>query len=343
MKRFFTAVLSVAMAWMVLACAGSAFADVCTVPGTSTIGFGQITIPPNANVGDTLATVTKSYTVNCPADSYYQFDPAHVGYHMVFISDMANSTIGGVWATDTAGIGIRVTNTTHNIVVSGNQCITYSTRDECKYAPSQYDSEAFTLSFDFKFELVKTGAISANQLSPTGYIIGLSSYSIRTGVNNPDKAYTDASAIMLGDTTTVAATCTVQQNPISVTLPDLNVSQLNPVGTTGGDTPFQIDLECSGGKDVYITLTDATSQGNRTDQLTLTNDSSASGVSLRILKSGTAIDFGPDSTASGNPGQWFAGSSANKLSIPLTVQYISTGTATPGTVKAAATFTLSYQ
>ena len=341
MKRFFTAVLLVAMAWVAFAAAGTTFAAVCTVPGTSTIGFGQVSIPPNANVGDTLAAVTKNYMVNCPADSYYQFDPAHVGYHMVFISDMANSTLGGVWATGTAGIGIRVTNTTHNIVVSGNQCITYSTRDECKYAPSQYDPLEFTLSFDFKFELVKTGPISANQLSPTGYIIGLSSYSIRTGVNNPSQAYTNASAIMLGATTTVAATCTARQNPISVTLPNVNVSQLNPAGATGGDTLFQIDLDCNDAKNVSMSLTDATTGANNTTQLTLSPGSTATGVKLQVLYNGLPIAFNPDSPA---PGIAVGASSAGgQLSIPLTARYISTGTATPGTVEAAATFTLSYQ
>jgi len=340
-KIFLPAIITL----MALAGAQNAAAATCTVPGNSTVDLGPINIQSNAQVGDTIATTTRSYTVNCPADSYFQFDPNpdHTGHHLVFISDMMNSTLDGLWETGTAGIGIRVTNTTHNIVVSGNQCKDYSYLDKCKYAPSQYNPEAFALSFEFKYELVKTGPIAANTTLKKTYILGLSAYSLRDGLTNPSKAYTNASAIMLGSTTVVPATCTVLTRDISVPLPSLMSSALKPAGTTGGDTAFRIELQCSTGKNVYVTLTDATDPGNTSNQLTLASNSSAGGVKLRILNSGTPINFGADSTVIGNPGQWLVGSSANTSSIPLTVQYISTGTATPGTVSALATFTLSYQ
>jgi len=138
---------------------------------------------------------------------------------------------------------------------------------------------------------------------------------------------------------------------ISVTLPTLNVSNLSPVGTAGGDTNFQIDLQCNATtfKNVYINLTDATNPANTTGQLTLTSGSSAGNVKLQILRSGNIpVTFGPDTAISGNPGQWLAGplaASPSNLSIPLTVQYVSTGPGpvTPGTVNAVATFTLYYQ
>jgi type 1 fimbria pilin len=127
-------------------------------------------------------------------------------------------------------------------------------------------------------------------------------------------------------------------------LPQLNVSQLSPVGTAGGDTSFSIELQCGAGNNVYVTLTDATDPGNRTELLTLADDSSASGVKLRVRKSDDSfVPFGPDSAAPGNTNQWLVGPSATTSAIPLKVQYVSTGTVTPGTVNARATFTLSYQ
>jgi len=326
-----------------LAGAGNAVAATCKVPGTSTIDFGQINVQPDAQVGDAIASTSRSYAIDCPADNYHQFDPAHTGYHMIFISDMPNAALGGVWDTGTAGIGIRVTNTTHNIVVSGNQCKDYSYVEQCRYAPSQYNPEAFTLTVNFRFELIKIGPIAANTTLKNGYIIGLSSYSIRDGQMTGSKPYSNASGIMLGSTKVVAATCTVLTRDLSVPLPALPASQLKLAGATGGDTSFQIGLDCGAGKNVYITLSDAADPGNATEHLTPASDSSASGVRLRILNAGVPVRFGPDSTAIGNPGQWLVGNSASTSAIPLTVQYISTGAPQPGTVSAAATFTLSYQ
>lgn len=58
----------------------------------------------------------------------------------------------------------------------------------------------------------------------------------------------------------------------------------------------------------------------------------------------TPISFGPDSANFGTTNQWLVGNSTGtNISIPLSVRYIRTGPINPGTVKAAATFTMSYQ
>lgn len=115
-------------------------------------------------------------------------------------------------------------------------------------------------------------------------------------------------------------------------------------GATAGNTNFSIDLSCQPGANVFVTLTDATNPGNTTNNLTLTGDSTASGVNLRVLDSnGSPVSFGPDSAASGTTNQWLVGPSASTTSIPLTAQYVSTGNVSPGTVKGLMTFTLSYQ
>lgn len=140
-------------------------------------------------------------------------------------------------------------------------------------------------------------------------------------------------------------TCQVTNPSIAVTLPSMSVQRLSSAGQTAGATGFTIPLNCANsGANVYVTLTDATNASNTSTLLSLKGSATAGNVKLQILRSnGSAINYGPDSAVAGTTNQWLVGSSSSTSSIPLTVQYYSTGIATPGTVQAAATFTLSYQ
>jgi type 1 fimbria pilin len=63
-----------------------------------------------------------------------------------------------------------------------------------------------------------------------------------------------------------------------------------------------------------------------------------------VLKGdGTPVVFGPDEVGVGVANQWLIGDSPNgALVLPLSAQYIRTGTVTPGSLRALATFTMSY-
>jgi type 1 fimbria pilin len=110
---------------------------------------------------------------------------------------------------------------------------------------------------------------------------------------------------------------------------------------TGGDTPFTLTFNCTAAKNVRMLMTDAITGSTSDDKLTLSSNSTATGVKLQVLYDDTPIIFNPNSQASS--GILLGTSPVGTLSVPLTVRYISTGTATPGSVNAAATFTLSYQ
>lgn len=140
------------------------------------------------------------------------------------------------------------------------------------------------------------------------------------------------------------ATCMVTTPSISVTLPNVKASDFSGVGATRGDTGLRIGLSCRGGvgADVHMTLTDATDPGNATNRLTPAPGSTARGVQLRVLYNGMPVNYGPDSAMAGNLNQWRVGPSSSVTSVPLTAQYIATGTVLPGIVKGA-TFTMSYQ
>ncbi|WP_321940128.1 fimbrial protein [Burkholderia cepacia] len=150
-------------------------------------------------------------------------------------------------------------------------------------------------------------------------------------------------------------TCSVATKQISVKMnPTDNNFTARDFGGIGGTTPerdFSIQLNCSGGDEgtstnAYVTLTDNSNSGNRSNLLSLTPDSKASGVAVQILKDGTPLSFGPDSSAPSNPNQWKAGNipqGQGGFTIPLTARYIQTGTLKGGTANAVATFTMSYQ
>ncbi len=150
-------------------------------------------------------------------------------------------------------------------------------------------------------------------------------------------------------------TCAVATKQISVKMnPTGNNFTARDFGGIGGTTPerdFSIQLNCSGGDEgtstnAYVTLTDNSNSGNRSNLLSLTKESKASGVAVQILKDGTPLSFGPDSSAPSNPNQWKAGNipqGQGVFTIPLTARYIQTGTLKGGTANAVATFTMSYQ
>ncbi|TCW86412.1 hypothetical protein C5O80_00015 [Burkholderia sp. SRS-46] len=123
------------------------------------------------------------------------------------------------------------------------------------------------------------------------------------------------------------------------------LSAIGDVSDVAGTTSLQIN--CTGTVDVYATMTDVANPANTGDVLSLRPDSTAQGVGLQVYRQGNAkpVAFGPDSSAKGNTNQWFAGRVTNgALSIPLSVRYVKTASnIVPGSVRAATSFTFSYQ
>lgn len=141
----------------------------------------------------------------------------------------------------------------------------------------------------------------------------------------------------------VAGTCLVTTPSVATTLPPVRARDFSGTGATLGNTTLRIGLNCTAGADVYVTLTDASNPGNRTDRLTPAAGSTAGGVAMRLLYNGAPVAYGPDSAAAGTINQWRVGASATVSEVPLTAQYVSTGAVTPGSLKGIATFTMSYQ
>lgn len=155
---------------------------------------------------------------------------------------------------------------------------------------------------------------------------------------------------------TVPHTCVLTTpKDISLKLPTIAARSLPKVGSEVYGGRFEIGLRCNNsntnnlwdGIRVYITLTDQSDVSNRSDILSLTPESTAKGVGIRLYKNGekTPIKYDPDSNAKDAENQWqFSNGVQNNPKVEFQAYYVNTtGTVTPGTVKAIATYTFSYR
>ncbi|MDN7425965.1 fimbrial protein [Burkholderia sp. AU16741] len=147
-------------------------------------------------------------------------------------------------------------------------------------------------------------------------------------------------------------TCSVLTKTITVSMASTNAKRFTGVGSTSPGKAFDIRLNCGNGTSgattkMYITMTDATHPANRSTMLSLSKDSTASGVGYQIVRQtdGSPVTYGRDSSEAGNPGQWFVGQYGNQsVDIPLVARYVQTQPKiAAGTANAAASFTMNYQ
>jgi type 1 fimbria pilin len=294
----------------------------------------DIIVPPRAPNGTVLASEIFEYGYKCQAN------PS--GWRLEFSTNYYPTDIPGVFkprtstATIWGTIGFRVTNADTGQVMS--------VRGQA-WSPPMTDTYPIQGALRIKIEVIKVSdAIYNFPNAPTGvaehnfYI-----YMFNNRPNGEQALIWSFSWVQYGKYVPMVQSCNVLTPSVPVPLQPISASKLSAIGTTAGDKDFNIALSCKAGSNVYVTLTDLTDTGNLTNQLTLTQDSSAKGVKLRILRNGNPVNYGPDSAATTTPNQWYVGPSATTTSIPLSAQYIATGQVSPGTVKGVATFTMSYQ
>ena len=130
----------------------------------------------------------------------------------------------------------------------------------------------------------------------------------------------------------------------AVKLPNVYGNNFLSNGYTAGSTPFSISVNCPGPTLLAITFTDNNNITQTGNILTPGAGSTAKGLGLQLKYNGNIISFGPDSAEPGTTNQIVLNSNLTGVqSFPFTASYIRTGTVTPGSLTATATFTLSYQ
>ncbi|MFM0300881.1 fimbrial protein [Paraburkholderia sediminicola] len=274
------------------------------------------------SIGTVLQSVNAngkiSYNVTCPVT------------RTVTVTGTPVSGMTDTYQTNVPGIGV------HFYVTAGWSGGNYTSVPSTQDLPA---SSAGPVNFYTRADLVVTGPVG------NGTLTTLPSMTLNyTGTCITDPAYNSPHSQSLNTGTTIAGrTCSVTTPSVNVALPTVFPSNFS-TGSAGA-TPFSLGVSCTQGVTVKVTLTDASNVGNTSTTLGLAPDSSAAGVGLQILSGSTPIAYGPDSAVAGNVNQWSAGTTTGgPMNIPLTVRYIrTTGAITPGTVKGAATFTMSYQ
>lgn len=153
----------------------------------------------------------------------------------------------------------------------------------------------------------------------------------------------------IGATTITTRTCSVPSVAVRLTpATGLPLRTFTGTGSTSSAVPVNLRIDCSGvTAKVRMILTDQQNQGNTSNQLGLTMASSASGLAIQILRNGTPVNLGPDSSAIGTTNQFdvFDATDDNStFTLPLRARYVqTTDNVTAGTANGVATFTMSYQ
>nr|WP_148243916.1 fimbrial protein [Enterobacter asburiae] len=199
---------------------------------------------------------------------------------------------------------------------------------------------ATSLGWSAKVTFIKTGTALKSDV----YNIPTINAAVLTAYNNEVKT---AQVIISPTTITVTASgCTVGSKNASVKLGTIDIRTLPMVGSTSPSGTFTVGLTCDADVAVHAVMTDQTTPSNTSSVVTLTGDSTASGVGVQFFYNGTGpLMMGPDSSAAGTTGQFFIQSTtaAQTLTLPFQAQYIRTGELVPGSANALASITFSYQ
>ena len=183
---------------------------------------------------------------------------------------------------------------------------------------------------------VVTGTYSVPQLNPAV----LTAWNIS---NNSEDAQVYINPVTI---TFTATGCRVTTGSLQI---DMGLVDGRTLPTTGNYTPskpFNIGLSCDPGINVYAVASDQSNPGNTSQAVSLTPDSTASGVGVQLFYNTTGpLTLGADSSAAGTAGQFLIQNNVpgGTMSLPFQARYIRTGPLVPGTANALAGITFSYQ
>lgn len=326
-------------------CANPASAAITCNPGNvnKVLAAGTIVIPMNASPGTVVSTVAPAgFIMNCSFLNTSPFNTSTTVFIQLTVTAALAPGFTDVYKTNIDGLGVRFVFNAPTCNASNLSLGNSLLRIPCNLTgplggPTIVTNLTVTTIF-VVYGAVKGGASALSA-------IPVLSQAYETA-DNPGKLW-NQSPIYTGSAsgTLNAATCSVQTQGIAVNLPTPAVRAFAAgVGTVAGRQAFHLDFNCATGAQVSIVITDAVDPANRSDRLTLSSESTAKGIGIQVLKGdGTPVAFGPDAVGVGVANQWLIGASPNGLLVlPLSAQYIRIGTITPGSVKALATFTMSY-
>jgi type 1 fimbria pilin len=316
----------------------------CNAAGlNNTIAAGSISIPAGAATGSTVLTLAPSTIQNnCFLTTGETTTSGTIIVNMATVTAPA-AGFTDVYPTNINGLGIRYTVNSDAICDTANQTMTNKAISVSCLINGVPGGAHIYANVILTPSLVVTGPTQGGLTTLSSSPIVTFTYTIKNvgGSWPASPVYTGAASGTLA-----TATCSVQTVANSVTLPTVTTRSFGSgVGAVEGSQTFTLGFVCATGAQVSIVITDAVTPSNRSTTLTLKPESTATGIGIQLLRDAkTPVAFGPDAYGPGVANQWLIGVSPNGiLQVPLTAQYIRTGTVGAGTVKALATFTMSYQ
>lgn len=334
------------------------------VPSTSTpsITLPAVSISPNQGNGLIGSPNSVSVTFDCSApfltDQNYEDNFTLMAGNLASIDKTTASPDGGiVFATNVPGIEVQLT-AAQVQASSGNngpnggpgwqmgsiECISYT-----QSTNNWYCTPANTLTVTFTAQLVKTGTVTPGTGTVSSitllkffdqdtYVEDANCNRRGCSTSNPKTASpTNIGTLTLNPVAVSVTACSVAVDPTVVTLPTISTSALTGTGSTAGRTPFNVQLNCPAGANLYITLATSHPQSGATGVIAPTSgDAGSVGVQLLKANGTTPVTFG---TAISE------GTTTNgAMNLPFYAQYYQTGSSvTAGNVSATATYTLTYQ
>lgn len=229
-----------------------------------------------------------------------------------------NPASGTIFNTYAAGLGYQIIRSD-----TGNPIAVYPGE------PTMPANNTFNLSY--QLQLIWTGPIASGQTLGS-YELG----SWNVSVNNGDSQGNPVIDFQTSGMVTLAPpACTVAIDPTVVQLPTVTVGALGGSGATTGTTPFAVRLSCASTAPIKITLDSINPIDVNNGVLSIAGGTgAASGVGVQLTYNGAPVKLQSAITVNATQGPF---------SIPFAASYYrSTGTLQAGTVRATATYTLTY-
>ncbi|EDQ6181031.1 fimbrial protein [Salmonella enterica subsp. enterica] len=176
------------------------------------------------------------------------------------------------------------------------------------------------------------------------------------GVNNTAGSLVTAAEKLCVPVKLAGGTLTVTPRTCSLDSPFSRTIPLNTVRTGEFTRPGQeitaasvsVAITCPHDSDIQVhaVLTDINAPSVTADYLSLSGDSTAKGLAIKLYQNGSdLIRLAPASTAADAPGQFPLAQSpgTDRSALPLLVKYVRINKVLPGSVKAQVGITLSFQ
>lgn len=295
----------------------------CSLDSGSSPGMYMVGVPTEIENDPGIAFGEVLYTATTPINRRVDFSCSGTGNNWGLVNRAGPTPALGntLFPIGSTGVSYRVMQKAQPIGPYGGFSLDGS--------GSWYESDAVTV------ELVKTGPIM-DGASISGKLADFLAGSGTGGAAGPGSGQIIDATIQLAERLTfVAPACIVLLDPITVVLPGVATGDLRgPRGTTAGETPFAIKLQCSKAINLQISL-DANNPVSITNGvLSAISGSTTQGVGIQVLHAGqpVALDTSIAVTAA-----------AGAFDIPFSARYYhTTGKVRSGSIYATATYTLSY-